>query len=179
MPISATLGVSLVGRRDERRGSWEEHHENPADWAFLLSWASYKAPARLDTNRSRSLCFIHMANSIFIHIGYMYTSERRGHPITSTPLQLWITALFYLVSTQFRSKSITKNIQESGKTLSFDIRFQLSCSVKGTLWSFWPLVVLQRDVFDEPLLFVLCFTTMCTTQAWGGRHKTHLCRKLL
>ncbi len=101
MPISATLGVSLVGRRDERRGGWEEHQENPADWAFLLSWASYKTSARLDTNRSGSLRFIRMANPIFIHIGYIYTRERREHPITSAEPILCSPAISFLISIQF------------------------------------------------------------------------------
>ena len=155
----------------KKQGSREERHENPADCASLLSWASHKAFAWLDTNRSRSLCFIHMADSILIHRGYFYTSEKRGQPSTSCTFKQILSSYFSTWWTFNFRKSLTNNIPKKVfGCIGFDSLFQCSCFFKRHAAELLTSSCAVEQFFDEllSLLFVLSFTVMCTRMHMCG-----------
>lgn len=166
MPISATLGVSLVGRRDERRAGWEEHQENPADWGFLLSWASHKTSAWFEANRSRSLTppphSFHPHDKIPFSWIEAITTHARGSSSsiasfqTNHPHSSQQFLLFDLVSIQFywtgaKALLITYCVSDL-LVHNTDCFFLFPWSVKFTLQSFWPVILLSSHLFD-PLLY--------------------------
>lgn len=169
MPISATLGVSLVGRKAEKRAGWEEQPGEPC-WLGL--------PAQLSILQGRRLGLMHRETGALSVWQHSISSERREHPITSC---LNKSSTLHVPSAAFIPVKVNRNrgpsnFQESVQiskccvygllaniTVAVTAFFRFSLSVKGTLCSFWPLVVLYCDVWWTGALIIwLCLTIMGT-----------------